>query len=201
MTDSRSYAWPGTDDKTVVEEMIRDYLSEHWHECHEYIKKNIRKQAKNIPQDDWEDLAQNVMLQVHHSLPGFRHDCKLTTWLFQITRNSTIDTHRKLTNIGRVIASSDPHESVEHETDSSPGGIHEKPEDLSILREELSNAIDALKEYVATHANPERNGRILDIVIFEGSSLEKAAQAVGCSAAVAGYIVRQAQRFARGKRE
>ncbi|HLZ62871.1 MAG TPA: sigma-70 family RNA polymerase sigma factor [Ktedonosporobacter sp.] len=200
MTDeSKSYLWP-PNDKIVVEEMLRDHLSEHWHECSECVKKIIQKWAKDIPPDDREDLVQNVMLRVHHYLPAFRFDCKLTSWLFQIIYTSAIDVHRKRTNMEQFIAPGDPQESVEHETASSPGSIHEQPEDLSILREELSKAVDSLEEYVVTHANPERNRKIVYMVIFQGSSLEQAAKAVGCSAAVAGYIVRSAQRFARERR-
>ena len=200
MTDeSKSYPWP-PDDFIVVEEMVRDPLSEHWHECREYIKKIVQKQAKNIPQSDHEDLTQNVMIRVHHYLPTFRFDCKLTTWLFQITRNNTIDTHRKIKHTEQVMTLGDPQEDIEHETDSSPGSLHEQPEDLCILRETLSQAVDSLEEYVATHASSERNRKILDMVILQGNSLEQAAKAVGCSAAVAGYIVREAQRFARERR-
>lgn len=76
-----------------------------------------------------------------------------------------------------------------------PGAV----EDECIKLDEISQGLAALEEYVSTHGNPERNARILDMVIFEGRSLEAAAKAVGCSAPVAGYVVRSAQRYAREK--
>ncbi len=65
------------------------------------------------------------------------------------------------------------------------------------MHDDLRKALAALQEYVSTHANPIRNGRILDMVMFEGRSLEAAAKAVGCSAPVASYVVRSAQRYVR----
>jgi DNA-directed RNA polymerase specialized sigma24 family protein len=50
---------------------------------------------------------------------------------------------------------------------------------------------------VSLHANPIRNGQILDMVLFEDRSLEEVAKAVGCSAPVVGYVVRSAQRYVR----
>ena len=37
------------------------------------------------PRGDLEDLLQEGLLQVHRSLPGFRGDAMLTTWLYQLT--------------------------------------------------------------------------------------------------------------------
>ena len=93
----------------------------------------------------------------------------------------------------------DPHEDAEHEGDdfstNTPGTI----EDICITRDDLGKALAALQEYVSTHANPIRNGQILYMVIFEDRSLEEVAKTVGCSAPVAGYVVRTAQRYVRGK--
>jgi len=67
------------------------------------------------------------------------------------------------------------------------------------MHDDLRKALAALQEYVSTHANSIRNGRILDMVLFEGRSLEEAAKTVGCSAPVASYVVRSAQRYVREK--
>jgi RNA polymerase sigma-70 factor (ECF subfamily) len=36
---------------------------------------------------DLEDVVQEVFLRVHRSLPGFRGECEVTTWLYRITEN------------------------------------------------------------------------------------------------------------------
>jgi len=45
--------------------------------------------------EDAEDITQEVMLKVFHSLKGFSGDAKLTTWLYSIASNACLDHLRK----------------------------------------------------------------------------------------------------------
>jgi RNA polymerase sigma factor (sigma-70 family) len=202
MTEGKPYhPWPGgADDRTVVEEMLRDPRSGQWFECYEFVKKLVQSQAKNIPQDHWDDIVQETMIRVDKSLLTFKHQCTLRTWLFSIVRSCIIDAYRKLSRTGQfIVPLDDPHDDIEQEGDvftaHTPGTV----EDECITNDVLKEALAALQEYVSTHANSKRNRRILDMVIFEGRSLEEAARAVGCSAPVVGYVVRSAQRYVREK--
>ena len=201
MTQGNSYPpWPGGDDSIVVEEMLRDRTSGQWYECREFVKRLVQVQAKNISQDRWDDLVQEAMMRVNKYLPTFRYQCKLTTWLFAIVRSCIIDAHRKFAHAGQFIAPpGDPNDDVECECDGINAATTKTAEDVCILRDDLRKALAALQEYVSTHAHPLRNRRILEIVMFEGRSLETAAKAVGCSAPVASYVVRSAQRYVREK--
>ncbi len=201
MTEDKPYLpWLGADDRTVVEEMLRDRKSGQWYECREFVKKLVQVQAKNIPKDHWEDIVQDAMIRVDKSLLTFKYQCTLKTWLFGIVRSCIIDAYRKSNRAGQFMAPpGDPHDDVEREDDAFTANVPGTVEDECITHDELKKALAALQEYASTHANPLRNGRILDIVIFEGRSLEEAAKAVGCSAAVAGYVVRSAQRYVREK--
>jgi RNA polymerase sigma factor (sigma-70 family) len=192
--------WPGEDDKAVVEEMLRDAKSEQWYECNEFVKKLVQARAKNIPRDYWDDVVQDAMIRVEKFLPTFKYQCTLRSSLFGIVRSSIIDAYRKFKRVAQFMAlPGDPHDDVEQQGDAStvhrPGTV----EDECIIHDELDKAMVALHEYLSTHANSLRNGRILDMVMFEGRSLEEAAKAVGCSAPVAGYVVRSAQRYVREK--
>jgi RNA polymerase sigma factor (sigma-70 family) len=192
--------FPGgdADDRIVVEEMLRDSESGQWYECREFVKKLIQIHARNIPRDHWEDIIQEAMIRVGKSLPTFQYHCSLRTWLFNIVRSCIIDTYRKLTHPGQPkITSGEFRNEVEHESDVFNINLQPTAEDDFIIQEELRNALMALQDYVSTHANPKRNMQILDMVIFGASSLEAAAKEVGCSAAVAGYVVRSAQRYVR----
>src|SRR6266568_3129221 len=171
--------WPGADDRIVVEEMKRDPISGQWYECREFVKRCVQKQATNIPKDIWDDIVQDAMIRVNKSLTTFHFVCSFRTWLFGIARSSVIDAYRKFTREGQHTA--------------PPGDPHDTE------RDELSKALTALQEYVSTHANPVRNGRILDMVLLEGRSLEAAAKAVGCSAPMVGYVVRSAQHYVRDR--
>ena len=199
MTEGKPYLlWPGGDDRIVVEEMLRDSKSGQWYECREFVKKRVQVQAKNIPQDHWDDLVQDAMIRVNKSLITFQHRCTLRTWLFGIVYSCIIDAHRKFTHEGQFIApQADSHNDIEHDGDAFTANMPGAVEDQCITHDELNKALAALQEYVSTHANPIRNGRILDMVIFEGRSLEEVAKAIGCSAPVAGYVVRSAQRYVR----
>jgi len=138
------------------------------------------------------------MMRVDKYLPTFRYQCKLTTWLFGIVRSCIIDSHRKFTHAQQFMAPpGDPHGDAAREYDDIDADT--TTEDVCIMHDDLRKALAALQEYVSTHAKPLRNGRILDMVMFEGRSLDTAAKAVGCSAPVAGYVVRSAQRYMREK--
>src|SRR5438270_9625913 len=182
MTEDKPYLpWPGADDRTVVEEMLRDPRSGQWYECHEFVKKLVQVQAKNIPQDHWEDLVQDTMIRVGKSLLTFHYQCTLRTWVFGIVRSCIIDAYRKLSRAGQFIAPlDDPHDDIEREDDAFTAHTPGTVEDECITNDELNEATAALQEYVTAHANPIRNGRILDMVIFQGRSLEEAARANGC---------------------
>jgi RNA polymerase sigma factor (sigma-70 family) len=201
MIEEKSYLpWPGADDRIVVEEMLRDRSSGQWHECYVFVSKLVHVRAKNIPKDHLEDIVQDAMIRIHKYLSNFQYQCAFRTWLFGIVRSCIIDDYRKFTRAGsRMVPLGDPHEDAEHEGDdfstNTPGTI----EDICITRDDLGKALAALQEYVSLHANSRRNGRILYMVIFEDRSLEEVAKTVGCSAPVAGYVVRTAQRYVRGK--
>ncbi|HSL70334.1 MAG TPA: RNA polymerase sigma factor, partial [Longimicrobiales bacterium] len=45
--------------------------------------------------DDADDLAQEVLVKVHRSLPEFSFGARVTTWVYALTRRTAIDWHRK----------------------------------------------------------------------------------------------------------
>ena len=203
MTEDKSYLpRPGTDDKIVVEEMLRDRSSGQWHECYVLVMRLVQLQAHNISNDHWDDLVQEAMIRIHKYLPTFQFQCAFKTWIFNIVRSCIIDAYRKSMRAGQFMTPlGDPHDDVELEGDMSTANVPGTVEDLCITRDELHKALAALLEYVSTHSNPTRNRKILNMVLFENRSLEETAQAVGCSAPVVGYVVRSAQRYVREKLE
>ena len=203
MTEGKLYSkWPEADDRTVVSEMIRDPDSKHWHECCEFVKMRVQLQATNIALDQRDDIAQDVMIRIHHALPAFQHRCALKTWIFDIIYNCVIDAYRKSTHVEqRILFLADLTDEIGHEGSAFPVNMLDTVEGKSIIHEELTKALEVLEEYLSKHASPERNRRILEMVIFEGHSREEAAKEVGCSGAVASYIVRSAQSYVRKKLE
>lgn len=201
MKEGKSYlSWPGSDDELVVREMLIDPISEQWYDCHTFVMKLVQGQAKNISRDSWEDITQDVMMRIHHSLPSFKHQCKLRTWVYGIVHSCVIDAYRKNMRIEPFTTSlNNPPGTPDGDDNFFPAITAETVEDVCIVRDDLRNVLDALREYVASHAHPERNAKILELVLYGGFSLEEAAQAAGCSAPVAGYVVREAKSFVRIK--
>lgn len=199
MIEGKPYQiWPWPDDRAVVEEMLRDSQSEQWYECSEFVKKRVRIQAKNIFQDHWDDIAQEAMIRIYKSLHTFQHGCSLRTWLFGIVNSCVIDTYRKLKHAEQYSAPlGNSLEDAEQEGSAFTVNHLRTPEEEYLTRNELEKALELLHEYISLHAKPTRNRRILEMVLSEGHSLEETARVVGCSAAVAGYVVRSAQQFVR----
>lgn len=191
-------SWPGADDRLIVEEMLSNERSKQWDECYEFVKKLVYVQAKNIHKDHWDDIVQDAMLKISRSLPAFRHQCRLKTWLFRVVRSCIIDIHRKTSHAGQLMtALDDPHDDNEREGEAFTTHNILSAEDEYIIHDDLKEALKGLQAYVSTHANPQRNEHILEMVLLEEQSLEKAAKDVGCSAPVVGYVVRSAQRHVR----
>src|SRR5438270_8039782 len=150
MTEGKHYLpWPGTDDRIVVKEMLRDPRSGQWYECCEFVKKLVQSQAKNIPQDHWDDLVQDAMIRVDKFLPTFKYQCKLRSSLFGIVRSCIIDAYRKFKRVGQFIAlPGDPRDDVEQQGDTSTVHGPATVEDECIIHDELDKAMVALHEYL-----------------------------------------------------
>ncbi|HCI82504.1 MAG TPA: hypothetical protein DHW02_22750 [Ktedonobacter sp.] len=194
--------WLEEDTTVIVEEMLNDPTSKRWSECLDFVRERVRIQARNIPQDVREDIVQDVMVQITRSLHTFQHNCSLTTWIFLIVKSRVIDKYREITRITKIsVLSTDFLKSNEENEHSSPLILHvsRTAEEVFMIRESIRQIVAAIQEYLSTHANAERNRKILHMVLDEGHTLKEAAIAAGCSAAVAGYVVRSAQMYIRKK--
>jgi RNA polymerase sigma factor (sigma-70 family) len=200
--DKSNEYWPGADERSVVEEMLQDRDSRHWEECRKKVKQRVYVRAKNIPTNRRDEIIQEVMVKIVRYLPGFHFHCTLKIWLSFIIESCIIDVHRNVRNEGQLLARpEDVLNEHEYEDEDESGILSEawSAEDTFLLNEELRNAVAALWEYAGMHANPTRDRLIIRMVIFEGRTHVETAKVVDCSAPVVGYIVREAQRYAREK--
>ena len=188
------------DDKSLVEQMLSNSSSHLWIECYEFVHKKVYLLMRNVEMDYKDDVIQEVMIRIYKSLPRFGYKCSFKTWIISITRNCVIDTYREQKRI--------PKDRVDlsryyNEIEDSVMSVYvTKPlEDEYMIREKCVQALLARKEYLSIHSNSVRNEQILDLVLFNDCSLGRAAKSVGCSTAVAGYVVREAQKFIRKKLE
>lgn len=188
----------GIDERLVAEEMIRGQHPEHWEECSKFVKRRVDAKAKNIPVDLHEDITQEVMYKVTKSLPRFRFKCTLKTWVNLIIEHCIIDAHRKVQNEApNHFHLADPPNGSDHESEEFNAGEAKSAEEIFDINNEIHDGTTALLEYANTHSNPIRDRLIIRMVIFEGHTHAETAIAAGCNAPVVGYVVREAQRYAR----
>ena len=190
--ESVKQKWPGSDEDSVIDEMLINPYSPHWSECRAFVNELVRARAMNLPVEVHEEIVQNTMLTIVRDLPNFRNQSRLRTWIFAIVRSQIINTYKKQIQVPTL--AEDEYEDAEPKFVTSS-----TTEQIAIARQEWQEAVIALQEYIATHANQERNSKILQMVIFDGYSLDHTAKELGVSASVVGYVVRSAQKFVREK--
>lgn len=198
---------PGADEKSIIEEMLRNRGSQHWEKCRDFVRLLVRTKANNISRDDQEDIIQEVMWKVVRYLPSFRFQCSFRTWLNLIIERCIIDKRRKdkhnrfLNEEQSSFSSTDLSDDKEHKSEDFWGIGEKSAEEAFAISDEIHNGVRALLEYALTHSNSTRNHLIIQMVIFEGHTQIEAARKVGCDVGVVGYVVREAQRYAREKTE
>lgn len=93
-----------TDPKTqraAFERLVREYSEQlYWH---------VRRMVLN--HDDADDIMQNVFLKAWTHLDDFKQDSKISTWLYRIAVNESLDFLRRQKK-HQVVSSDDPEQGV-----------------------------------------------------------------------------------------
>lgn len=198
--------WPGPDENAVINEMLKNPDSPHWRWCQDYVTRLVMKQAVNIPIDQREEITMNAMYRIVRYLPDFKRQSRLTTWIGAIVRSCIVEAFRETRRDSATLIPTpeDAFDDAEDELDNpeylSPEFVTSLPSETNILiQEELQEIAAAVQEFVALHANQERNSAILRMVLFQDYSIEDTARVLGINAPVVSYVVRSARRFIREK--
>lgn len=201
MPDQPITFWPDNDDRSVVAEMLADPHSHQWKECDSYVAKLIRRIQDPFLSHLEEDVKQEAMAAVHRNLPGFRFDCKLTTWLYNIARSKVIDLQRKHKQplLQESFLKESPAESSEEEIQVFKANPSSSPDEITITGELLEEVKAAIQKYTQLHRNPLRNMQILRMVLYEDQTCEEVAWILGLKPALVSYVVRDARKFLKEK--
>jgi DNA-directed RNA polymerase specialized sigma24 family protein len=203
MPDDQPYLLrPGISEQVVAKEMMSDQHPEHWEACSSFVNHCVNAKARNIPIDHHEDIGQEVMYKVKRGLPSFRFESTLKGWVNIIIERCIIDAHRRLQNeeSTHVLLIDQTNES-DREGEGFTTSEVKSAEDAFMTNDEIRSGWAACVEYASTHANPDRNLLIIWMVIHKGKTYAEAARAAGCSEPVVGYVVREAQLYARRMRD
>lgn len=135
--------------------------------------------------EDVEDVLQDVFLRIHRHLGALKQRDRLTSWIFQITRNSIMDLHRSRRS------TDDPFEEEVHGPQGSP------VEDAT--SEALRDLAACLRPMMDTLEAPYRDALVQ--VDLEGRTHAEAAEAAGISLSGMKSRVQRARRQLRANLE
>lgn len=109
-----------------------------------------------------EDLAQEVFLEVFNSIDSFKGDSKLSTWIYRITVNKSLNELRRKKRRGQVkeIGSSfDPDNNqtmeIEDDPNQTPVAINENQERKHILEQAINTLPENQKTAFVLHKYDE----------------------------------------------
>jgi RNA polymerase sigma-70 factor (ECF subfamily) len=132
-------------DGRALEELVRAYQAPVWR----FLRHQLGDAAAA------EDVAQETFVRMYQRLPGFRHQSKFSTWLFQIARNAGVDALRSRTRRLRLVEAAP----------MGPGASD------PAARAELQSAVDSL--------TPVLREALLTVEVL-GLSYREAAAVLGC---------------------
>lgn len=126
-----------------------------WNACSDQLRAFISKRISNSSMVD--DILQDVFIKIHENIDTVKDEAKISSWIYQITRNSIIDYYRK-----NKIRLTDINSFSEHELNAlhDAGPLTENEYEKNIAAG-LQKMIDVL---------PEKYAQALYMVEIKGMS-------------------------------
>jgi len=124
-----------------------------------------------------EDVAQDVFFQVYKSSGTFRHDCRVSTWIYRIAVNRCLNFNRDNRKFEQA---GEPRRGVENEAGSGPGFAALDREDPAAAWT-VNETRALIRKAVASL--PEKQKTMLILNKFEGRSYQEIAGIMGISVA------------------
>jgi len=83
--------------KEVAQERSRAALAEDFNALYSRYKRKVFGTVRNVigPTQELEDIVQNVFLEIHRSLPRYKGTAQLSTWIYRIAVNVSLQHIRK----------------------------------------------------------------------------------------------------------
>lgn len=129
-------------DQAAFSELVRIY---------ERLVYNTVK-SKVLHSEDALDVSQEVFIKIWRSLPTWRGDCRLSTWIYKIAINTSFDFLRRTTletdPLERQDESERPIELADPSPDSSPEENFEKNETVRSVRRAIARLPEEQREVV-----------------------------------------------------
>lgn len=114
---------------------------------------------------DFDDLYQEMLIQIYHSLDGFRRESKISTWLYKVALNTAMTYNRKNKKKKQEVQSDDM--SIWDRQDDSTDTAQERDKEVEMLYD----AINELK----------KDERAMVLLHLEGKQYDEIAEIMGIS--------------------
>ena len=147
-----------------------------WNVCHEPLKQFIHKRVSD--QDRVDDILQDVFIKIHTKIDTLKDNSKISSWIYQVTRNTIIDYYRSHKNLLKYV----------DDIESMP--VLDDEDDISIPMQEMA---DGLINVVKTL--PEKYAEALIAVDFNGHSQKSLSEKLGISRSGARSRVQRARQM------
>ena len=124
--------------------------------------------------EDAKDVTQDVLIKLYSKLRSFRHGSKLSTWMYRVVMNASIDSLRKR---NKVIPLEEAITKDEAASTAAVDNIQRKD-----IQERIQNVLADL---------PLRQKNVIILKHFEGLKISQISQVLGCSqSSVKTHLVR-----------
>ena len=150
---------------------MEEFVMQLWLKFHKALLNYIKKNISNP--EDAEDILQTVFLKIHKNIHTLMEKEKVLPWLYQITRNTIIDSYR--TN-GKTKAKLLPY--MDSNMDSHMDSNFGIPDDAKVEAWDLEIS-SCVKKMIAEL--PEKYAGVLTLYEFDGLSHKEIAQRLGIS--------------------
>jgi len=144
------------------------YIFNEWLDKHKALIFTIVRAYGNTPMDQ-DDLFQEITIQVWRSIPSFRHESAVTTWIYRIALNTAISWSIK-----------------ERKYKKTTGTFDNMPDVLSLPPKPVDEQLTWL--YKAIHALDEID-RSLALLLLDGFSYKEMAAIAGISVSNVGVKI------------
>ena len=142
-----------------------------------------------------EDLAQEVFLEVYRSLPDFREDANLFTWIYRIATTKSLDELRKQKRQKRrAFNSAMARQEEEPRLELLKGGMNDPEEDL--IRKQQAEAIQH-----ALNNIPEHQRIAFTLVNYQGLSYREVGEVMEKTSSAVESLLHRAKTNLRIKLE
>ncbi len=140
--------------------------------------------------DDADDVKQDTFLKAYRTLPGFRGECSLLTWLLKVAGNLCRDRHKTRTRRGEIALL--PEMAAELPDMSDLGGDPARLLERKDLHQSLYRVLAAL---------PEGQKELIVLRDVQGLSYQQIADVLNCSVASVKLRLFRARRGFRDRME